>query len=153
MLVEVVLGRSWNPTLFRPACNDLNCFQFESISVGLHTCKRAWYETFPLLHLEAKPVLNDLFSDGEASKDWPSAMHDHMSISFNIRQTRWPLPSEVLYKHFAGFSLSVLLPTNERSGIFSCARRQSRLIRRCGFLVRRVQCGLARGVTLFAGPG
>lgn len=119
MLVEVVLGRSWNPTLFRPACNDLNCFQFESISVGVHTCKHAWYETFPLLHSEAKPVLNDLFSDGEASKDWPSAMHDHMSISFNIRQTWWPLQSEVLYKHFAGFSLSVLLPTNERAGIFS----------------------------------
>lgn len=28
--------------------------------------------------------LNDLFPDGEASQDWPSAMHDHMSIPFNI---------------------------------------------------------------------
>lgn len=80
-------------------------------------------------------------------------MHDHMSVSFNIRQTRWPLLSEVQYKHFAGFSLSVLLPTNERTGIFSCGRCQSCLIRCCGFLVGQVHGGLALGVILFTGPG
>lgn len=28
--------------------------------------------------------LNDLFPSGEVSQHWPSAMHDHMSTSFNI---------------------------------------------------------------------
>lgn len=103
-------------------------FSFVSILVGDSTMK-----TSLCCCSEAEPALSDLFSDGQASKDWPSAMHDHMSISFNIPLTRWPPLSVVLYKHFAGFSPSVLLPTNEWASIFSRARRQSRLIMHRGF--------------------
>lgn len=119
LLVEVILGLRWSPTLVHLSCSDLNRFQLETISVSVHTFKRAWYETFPLLHSQPEPVLNDLLSDGEASQDWPSAMHDHMSISFNVHPTRWLPPSEVLYKHFAGFLLSILLLTNKRTSVFS----------------------------------
>lgn len=48
-----------------------------------------WYPAFllnplPRSMFEFLRPLNDLFPDGEASQDWPSAMHDHMSIPFNI---------------------------------------------------------------------
>lgn len=148
MRVEVVLGQSWKPTLFRSACNDPNYFQ-----LCKHFSRWSYDGSFPLLRSQAEPALSDLFSDGQAFKNWPSAIHDHMSISFNIPLTRWRLLSELLYKHFAGFSPSVLLPTNEPESIFSRACRQSRLIMRRGFRVRRAHAGLAPGVTLFTEPG
>lgn len=50
---------------------------------------RLWHPTLllgplPRSTFEFLRPLNDLFPDGEASQDWPSAMHDHMSIPFNI---------------------------------------------------------------------
>lgn len=147
--VDVILGRSWKPTVFRMACNDLNYFQLRK-----HLRRWSYDENFPLLlRSEAEFVLNDLFLDGQACKDWPSAMHDHMSISFNISLRRWLLQSIALYNHFAGFSLSVLLPTNEQASIFSRACRQSRLIMCCHFRVGRAHGGLAPGVSLFTEPG
>lgn len=119
-------------------------FSFASILVGDSTMK-----TYPLLLFRSQACAERFFSDGQASKDWPSAMHDHMSISFNIPLTRWPPLSVVLYKHFAGFSPSVLLPTNEWASIFSRACRQSRLIMHRGFRVVKADGGLARAVAFF----
>lgn len=71
--------------------HSLACLAMISISFSLGSVVVGDHAMKCYLCCVRKPALNDLLADGQASEDWPFAMHDHTSISFNIPLTRGPL--------------------------------------------------------------